>query len=382
MKWALVLLGLVALSECMTKIPLIKGKSMRQALIEAGKLEEFLEKYPYDLASKYSNFASNMPMYNYMDIEYISVITIGTPPQSFKVLPDTGSANLWVPSVYCNSYACSNHQKFNPALSSTFRALNTPVSISYGTGSMTGFLGYDTVNVGGIVDTNQEFGLSQTEPGSFLYYSPFDGIMGLSYPTISASSATPVFDNMMKQGLVSQDLFSIYLTRNGASGSVVTFGGYDSNYFTGQVNWVPITYEGYWQIAIENVMVNGQVVACAQGCQGIVDSGTSLIAGPPSEISIIQQQIGATVGSYNQYVINCQNMGSMPDVTFTINGVQYTLPPRAYVRQLYGGCSSGFQSMNLPSAQGDLWILGDVFIREYYAIFDRGNNVVGLATAV
>ncbi|XP_035238658.1 pepsin A-like [Anguilla anguilla] len=381
MKWALVFLGLVALSDCLTKVPLIRGKSMRQSLMEQGRLEEFLQKYPYDLASKYTNLMSNMPMYNYMDIEYVSVISIGTPPQSFRVLPDTGSANLWVPSIYCNSQACSNHNKFNPGLSSTFRALNTPVSVQYGTGSMTGFLGYDTVNVGGIADTNQMFGLSQTEPGTFLYYSPFDGIMGLAYPTISASSSTPVFDNMMNQGLVAEDVFSIYLTRDGATGSVVTFGGYDSSYYTGQINWVPVTVQGYWQIAIENVMVNGQVVACTQGCPGIVDSGTSLIAGPPSDISVIQQYIGATATN-NQYSINCQSMGSMPDVTFTINGMMYTLLPSAYVRQMNGQCTSGFQSMSMPTAQGDLWILGDVFIRQYYAVFDRGNNRVGLAAAV
>lgn len=66
--------------------------------------------------------------------------------------------------------------------------------------------------VGGISDTNQIFGLSETEPGSFLYYAPFDGILGLAYPSISASGATPVFDNLWDQGLVSQDLFSVYLS--------------------------------------------------------------------------------------------------------------------------------------------------------------------------
>ncbi|KAJ8370244.1 hypothetical protein SKAU_G00102720 [Synaphobranchus kaupii] len=379
MKWALLLLGLVALSECMNKVPLIRGKSMRQSLMEQGKLEEFMQKYPYDLASKYSGFMSYLPMHNILDIEYVGIISIGTPPQSFTIFPDTGSSNLWVPSVYCHSDACSNHHKFNPSLSSTFRATNIPVAVGYYTGSMTGFLGYDTVNVGGIVDTNQVFGLTETEPGSFLYYSPFDGFMGLAFPDMASSSATPVFDNMMKQGLVSQDIFSIYLTRNHASGSAVIFGGYDSTYFTGQINWVPVTTQGYWQIAIENVMINGQVVACAHGCQGIVDSGTSLIAGPPSEVIVIQEQIGATS---DKYIINCQNIGSMPDVTFTINGLQYTLPPNAYVRQVYGQCFSGFEFIDLPSAQGEMWVLGDVFMREYYSIFDRTNNMVGLATAV
>lgn len=42
-------------------------------------------------------------------------------------------------------------------------------------------------------------------------------------------------------------------------------------------------------------------------------------------------------------------------------------------------CVSGFQGMNLPTASGELWILGDIFIRQYFAVFDRANNQVGLA---
>ncbi|NXL84654.1 PEPA protein, partial [Alectura lathami] len=145
-------------------------------------------------------------------LEYVGTISIGTPPQEFTVIFDTGSANLWVPSVYCSSPACANHRRFDPARSSTYRGSTASVATWYGTGSMVGVLGYDTVTVGSIQVQHQVFGLSQWEPSSFLVHAPFDGFLGLAFPGISSSGATPVFDNMMSQGLLAQDLFSIYLT--------------------------------------------------------------------------------------------------------------------------------------------------------------------------
>ncbi|KAJ8393541.1 hypothetical protein AAFF_G00060140 [Aldrovandia affinis] len=373
MKW-LLLVALVGLSESVFRLNLEKGKSVREILEEQGLLEDFLAKNPYNPYSKFHNFAqtANEPMVNYLDMSYFGTISIGNPPQTFKVIFDTGSSNMWVPSVYCSSQACSNHKKYNPSLSSTYRPTNRYMSIQYGTGSMTGFLVYDTVNVAGINDLNQIFALSTSEPGSFLYYAQFDGIVGLAFPSIASGGATPVFDNMMNQGLVSQNLFSFYLSVNGETGSVVTFGGIDQSYFTGQINWVPLTSETYWQIKVDYMKINGQVVACAQGCPAIIDTGTSLIAGPSNPIANIQKVIYP--------LVNCQNLASMPDFIIGINGVEYILPASAYL--LHDRCQFGFQAMNLPTSAGELWILGDVFIREYYSIFDRDNNMVGLAKAV
>ncbi|XP_001501875.2 pepsin A [Equus caballus] len=384
MKW-LLLLSLVALSECLIyKVPLVKKKSLKKNLIENGLLEDFLKQHTPNPASKYfpkeaATLAATQPLENYMDEEYFGTISIGTPPQEFTVIFDTGSSNLWVPSTYCSSLACSNHNRFNPEDSSTYEATSESVSITYGTGSMTGVLGYDTVRVGGIEDTNQIFGLSETEPGSFLYYAPFDGILGLAYPSISASGATPVFDNMWDQGLVSQDLFSVYLSSDDESGSVVMFGGIDSSYYSGSLNWVPVSNEGYWQITVDSITMNGESIACSGGCQAIVDTGTSLLAGPTSAIDNIQSYIGASEDSSGESVISCSSIDSLPDIVFTLNGVEFPLSPSAYILQEDDSCISGFEGMDVDTSSGELWILGDVFIRQYFTVFDRANNQVGLA---
>ncbi|XP_038675279.1 pepsin A-like [Scyliorhinus canicula] len=387
MKWLLIALACIQLSECLVRVKLFKGKSVRDVLAERGLLEEFLKEHKDNLysrfrgASKGDSLASTDSLVNYLDLAYTGTISVGTPPQSFVVVFDTGSSNLWVPSDYCSSYACKDHVKFNPQDSSTFQMGNKYISIRYDTGSMTGVLGYDTVRVGNIDITHQEFGLSITEPGNFLYYAKFDGILGLGYPNYAVSGATTVFDNMMSEHLVEQPLFAFYLTReNGQTGSEVVFGGVDPNHYTGQINWVPVTLQGYWQIRLDGVKLNGQMVACQSGCQAIVDTGTSLIVGPTAPIQKILHAIGA--GSFNGgwYYVDCNSMSSMPDVTFVINGIDYPVPSSAYVlKKTYNGkqlCMSGFENM-----YDDLWILGDVFIGVYYSIFDRGNNQMGFAKA-
>ncbi|XP_047582776.1 chymosin-like [Lutra lutra] len=381
MRCLVVLLAVLTLSQGsgISRVPLYKGKSLRKALKENGLLEDFLKKHPYSISKKYSSLAkvASEPLTNYLDCQYFGKIYIGTPPQEFTVVFDTGSSDLWVPSVYCKSYACQSHHRFDPAKSSTFQNLNEPLSIQYGTGSMQGFLGLDTVTVSNIVDPQQTVGLSTKEPGNVFTYSEFDGILGLAYPTLASEYSVPVFDNMMQKHLVARDLFSVYLSRNG-QGSMLTLGAIDPSYYTGSLHWVPVTVQEYWQFTVDRVTVNGVVVACDGGCQAILDTGTSMLVGPSSDILNIQTAIGATQDQYGVFDINCGNLNNMPDVVFEIHGQKYPLPPSAYTNTDMGFCSSGFQG----EGDSQLWILGDVFIREYYSVFDRVNNRLGLAKAI
>uniref|UniRef100_A0A8C3NE11 pepsin A n=1 Tax=Geospiza parvula TaxID=87175 RepID=A0A8C3NE11_GEOPR len=369
----LLLLALVGLAQGLeTRVPLRKMKSLRQRLREQGLLESYLEQHPYNLAAKYFPGIAMEPLENYMDDEYFGTISIGTPPQEFTVVFDTGSSNLWVPSVFCSSPACRNHNRFNPAESSTFLSTNDTLFIAYGTGSMTGVLGYDTVDVAGINVRNQIFGLAETEPGDFFYYTPFDGILGLAFPSIASSGATPVFDNMMVENLVDKNLFSVYLSRDDEGGSFVLFGAIDPYYTTRGISWIPLSAETYWQISMESVSVSGTPVACSSGCQAIVDTGTTLLAVPIRAFRTLMRRLGASSSGE----ISCEAIRNLPSLIFHINGKEFPVPPRAYVN---GYCTLALQGMDAPTEEGELWILGDVFIREYYVIFDRANNKVGLS---
>ncbi|XP_071284318.1 pepsin A-like [Agelaius tricolor] len=372
----LLLLALVGLAQGLeTRVPLRKMKSLRQRLREQGLLESYLEQHPYNLAAKYFPGIAVEPLENYMDDEYFGTISIGTPPQEFTVVFDTGSSNLWVPSVFCSSPACRNHNRFNPAESSTFLSTNDTLFIAYGTGSMTGVLGYDTVDVAGINVRNQIFGLAETEPGDFFYYTPFDGILGLAFPSIASSGATPVFDNMMMENLVDRNLFSVYLSRDDEGGSFVLFGAIDPYYTTRGISWIPLSAETYWQISMESVSISGTPVACSSGCQAIVDTGTTLLAIPIRALRTLMMRLGASSSGE----ISCEAIRNLPSLIFHINGKEFPVPPRAYVLRSNGYCSLGLQGMDVPTEEGELWILGDVFIREYYVIFDRANNKVGLS---
>ncbi|KAL1772278.1 chymosin-like [Sigmodon hispidus] len=380
-------------SSHLVRIPLHKGKSLRNTLKEQGLLEDFLRRHSYEFSEKKSNtwMVASEPLTNYLDSEYFGKIYIGTPPQEFTVVFDTGSSELWVPSVYCSSRVCQNHHRFDPSKSVTFQNLSKPLFVQYGTGRVQGFLGYDTVTVNHVSRGRQAFfhqtvGLSTEEPGDIFAYSPFDGILGLSYPSLASKYSVPIFDNMMNRHLVAQDLFSVYMSRN-EQGSMLTLGAIDPSYFVGSLHWVPVTVQGYWQFTVDRITINDEVVACQGGCAAVLDTGTALLAGPDRDILNIQQAIGAVQGQYGQFKMDCWRLGIMPTIVFEIHGRKFPLPPLAYTNQCdvsscmcqlneMGSCTSGFKFGS------QLWILGDVFIREFYSVFDRANNRVGLAKAI
>ncbi|CAI0379451.1 unnamed protein product [Linum tenue] len=235
---------------------------------------------------------------NYMDAQYFGEIGIGTPAQTFTVIFDTGSSNLWVPSSKCYfSLACYFHPKYKSSKSSTYKQNGKSAAIQYGTGAISGFFSEDSVKVGNIVVKDVQFIEATKEPGITFLAAKFDGILGLGFQEISVGNAVPVWYDMIEQGLINEPVFSFWLNRNADAeqGGELVFGGVDPNHFVGEHTYVPVTQKGYWQFDMGDVLVGGKSTGfCSGGCAAIADSGTSLLAGPTAIIAEVNHAIGAT----------------------------------------------------------------------------------------
>lgn len=398
---ALLLCALLAPASALIRIPLHKFKSIRQTLREAGG--------PVELASApLSKYAlGSLPitggpipeiLKNYMDAQYYGAIGIGTPPQQFMVLFDTGSANLWVPSIRCSLWdlACWVHRKYNGKQSSTYVKNGTDFAIRYGSGSLSGYLSEDTVTLPYSMDgeglessslkvKKQTFGEATKQPGITFIAAKFDGILGMAFPRISVDAVVPVFDNLMNQKLVEKNVFSFYLNRDPAAqpGGELMFGGTDSRYYQGEFTYLNVTRQAYWQVHMDAVKVKSDLTLCKDGCEAIVDSGTSLITGPVEEIKGLHKALGAMPLIQGEYMFPCDKVTSLPSVSFVLGNKAFELTGEQYVLKVSQAgrtlCLSGFMGMDIPPPGGPLWILGDVFIGQYYAVFDRDNNRVGFA---
>lgn len=333
-----------------------------------------------------------IPLTNYLDAQYFGSISIGTPPQNFGVIFDTGSANLWVPSVKCRSIACLRHEKYDSTKSFTFLPNGTSFAIRYGSGSVEGIISKDTLRIGDIEIENQEFGETLKEPGLVFAFGKFDGIFGLAFSEVSVNGVVPPLYNMIQKNLISHGIFSVWLSskkKSSPEGGEILFGGIDDSRYTGPITWCPITRKGYWQIKLESASLKmtdkpiPETVWISSSITNVtataIDTGTSLIAIPTADAEAIHSILGAKKTFGGAWTIPCSSLSSLPDFVLKFGGAEFALKPEQYVIQTARICISGFMGIDIPPPAGPIWIVGDIFLREYYSIYDFDNLRVGLA---
>jgi len=382
---------------------------------------------------------------DYGDVEYVAEVNIGTPPQSFLVVPDTGSSDLWVPDKTCGTVQldcksdskcadlkqnpnclkqcehvtccfaflhdpkkkepCEGKRKFDSSASKTYEKDGTAIQLLYGTGSAEGFVAKDTVAFSGLKVDHQAFA-QLTVLGPFFQEpksqktSHFEGILGLAYPALAQNQANPLLFNMRDNGLLDEPVFGVYMTKTktaGSNGGKITLGGYDKTLIDGEISYHNVlqqklrsgqTVRAFWQVKMDGVKVGDLTLAPNGGYVGISDTGTSLIVAPNQAVLAIGKALGAQAikneqGEIVAFVMSCKQAPQLPDLVFTFDGIDHHVDAKSYLLELHDpdepeACELGIQ---MSGNDENEWILGDVFIRDVYQIYDMGKNRIGMAQA-
>lgn len=307
---------------------------------------------------------------NFQNAQYYGEVQLGTPPQTLTVIYDTGSSNVWVPNK-----AFGSHKYYQSKLSSTYKANGTTFAIQYGSGPVSGFVSQDTLSFGGLTLTDQIFAEVNVTSGLGAAYTQgkFDGIFGLGFDSISVNKIPSPFKRLVDSGALDAPLFAFYLGNNAAG--ELSLGGINTNRFTGSITYLPVIEQKYWAVKLDAVVTGTTTLSTVN--KAILDSGTSLITGPTDQIQTLAKAAGATANPLlnGVYTVSCSSSG--PDITFKLNGQNFTLKKSEYIINSGFLCLFAIQGLDIAAPNGPLWILGDVFLRKYYSIFDYGTGSTG-----
>ena len=265
-----------------------------------------------------------------------SVISLGTPPQEFNVALDTGSSNLWVPSLGCTSTVCLGLGRYDSSVSLTYKKNGTEFTTQDNSSTINGYVSQDTFSIGEIVVEQQDF----AEITSGLASSDIDGVLGLAYSTISVDKVVPPFYNMIAQGLLDLPVFSIYLSLalDGA-GSEVVFGGVDEAHYTGSLANIPVRQQTYWQVILDSLTLGDDTLE-TDNTGAVFDIATPFIVLPTSVAEVLNEGIGATQGQDGQNVIDCAKKAGLPNLSFSLGGGSFAIGPDDYISDVSGSCVS------------------------------------------
>ncbi|KAG0301078.1 hypothetical protein BGZ98_008626 [Dissophora globulifera] len=331
-----------------------------------------------------SKYLGNTIVTNAQNLGYTGTILLGNPPQSFEVVFDTGSDMIVITSDQCQGTHCLDMPHYTCT-----SCTKTPYSynITYGDGTWgAGPIVADQVAIGGLVIQNQQI-LDVTKSALDLssYGKGIAGLVGLM-PTSPVLNAIPPLQTIYGDKLLDMNVFSVYLTPslNQNQGGSFLFGGIDNTKFAGSLNQVPIstglgTSKGMWYVDADGAFAGSTAVSGYTTSPWLFDTGTSFIAVPTSFAQAFHANVpGAVFSAADQvYLVPCTG-----STTFGLSfqGIKYEVPYLDYVASAGSG-NTQCVSLVMPLGNYEMFILGDPFLRQVYAVYDftAGASRIGIA---
>ncbi|KAL4816890.1 aspartic protease pep1 [Aspergillus spinulosporus] len=302
------------------------------------------------------------------DIEYLTPVDVGGTTMNLDF--DTGSADLWVFSDELPSSQTTGHSLYKPSDNAT-RMSGYSWQISYGDGSSAGGDVYrDTVTVGGVTAQGQAVEAASHISEQFTQDQNNDGLLGLAFSsinTVQPKAQTTFFDNVKSQ--LDSPLFAVTL-KHQAPGSY-DFGYIDQSKYTGELTYTNVdNSRGFWMFSATAGETNFDAIA---------DTGTTLIMIDQSIAEDYYSQVPLAFNNffYGGWTFPCS--ARLPSFTVTINGYDAVVPGEhikyAPVTDGSSTCFGGIQdNQGLPFS-----ILGDVFLKSQYVVFDSEGPQLGFA---
>lgn len=312
------------------------------------------------------------------DFSYFFSMEFGSNNQSMWILFDTGGTNTWVFGTDCTVTACELHNTFGKNDSTTLQTTGNTFSVGYGSGTVSGFLSSDTVKIANL-SLDLGFGLANNASRDFTDY-PMDGILGLGRSNSSVTGPSTAMEAISQAKLLPSNIIGVSLQRNedGAKDGEVTFGGVDTTKFEGSITYTAVsTATDRWEIPLDDAVVAGTHLNFT-GKSAIIDTGTSYIFLPPADAKAIHALIPESTQAGSEFFVPCSTNLTLQ---FVFSGVAYSVSPKDYV----GSTSDGTKTTCFSNIVGtqtfgsDDWLLGDVFMKNVYSVFDYDQNRIGFA---
>ncbi|KAH8116621.1 acid protease [Phellopilus nigrolimitatus] len=320
------------------------------------------------------------------DSSYFAPLTIGTPGQSFNVILDTGSSDLWVAGTACTECP-QNTPLFDSSKSTSFTTSQQSIEISYGSGEVAGEVATDNVNMGGFSISGQTLTLVTQITSGFLT-APVSGLMGLAFQTIAESKANPFAEALAQGNSFTTAEMGFWLTRFVNDPQATTLEPGASS--PGDIDFVDIpsgVTPSFWLLPLDTLTVQGQSVTIPTGNDALaaIDTGTTLVAGPTSAVEAVyaqipnfQRQTGNLAGFFS-FRASIQQCSTTVNVTMNFGSRTWAISAADF--NLGAVDSSGTQCLGgiFDLDAGTTWVIGDTFLKNVYSVFRFSPPSVGFA---